>query len=66
MHKCSKCGEWEAEYNYKDKSFKCTACGHVEPVVSRIAHCPYCGKQYVEYTWYDPSSCKYCNRTFVD
>ena len=63
--RCVKCGE-EAEYDYADKLFRCTVCNFKNKTISRPQKCFSCGKPYTEHTWFDPSGCPHCHRSFVD
>ena len=60
---CDKCGQ---PRDYKDHSFVCPKCGYkttMEPVETK---CFSCGKEYTKWTWFDPSSCQHCRKSFVD
>lgn len=67
MQVCNNCGhsDFMFPYNYEFKSLICPDCGHVmkvEPVKRRCR----CGHVYKEYTWFDPSGCSKCHRSFID
>lgn len=51
---------------FSQKQFECTDCGYIEKVVPIKKRCIYCGNEYLEYTWFYPSGCSKCKRSFVD
>lgn len=67
MFKCAQCGKWTAEYDYDQKAFVCQdqQCGHKERVQGRKERCFKCRAEYTEYTWFDPSGCSHCRKSFV-
>jgi hypothetical protein len=62
---CEKCHQIEAEYNYKEHKYVCKKCGHEEEIKPRKCICS-CGECYLKYTWFDPSGCSRCKKSFVD
>lgn len=60
---CDKCGE---SREYRNHSFVCTKCGYTTIVEPTETRCISCGKKYTEYTWFDPSGCQYCGKSFVE
>jgi hypothetical protein len=65
MFKCNNCGKYTARYIYSEKQYECTQCGNVEKVIPKIKKCV-CGHEFIYFTWFDPSGCGYCSRSFVD
>ena len=63
---CVQCGERHAVYNYSEKSFDCHGCRFRNKIVPALRTCPSCGFHYREYTWFDPSRCSNCHKSFVD
>lgn len=66
IFECEECHAWAASYNFKDKTFDCSECGHKKYIEETTAYCPRCGHMYKRRTWFDPSGCEYCNYSFVD
>jgi hypothetical protein len=70
MFVCDKCGLESSNYDSKAHTFKCDetkgGCGHIGEIKPKTAYCFSCGKPYTQYTWFDPSGCPYCHRSFVD
>lgn len=64
--KCVKCGYENTKYNYSEKHFECDACGFKRPILSKQQKCFSCDTTYTEYTWFDPSRCRVCHKSFVD
>lgn len=65
MFECQKCKKWDADYDYKTKEMVCNSCGHREKIIPTKNRC-HCGYTYLEYTWFDPSGCPKCRRSFVE
>lgn len=63
---CRKCGQYTALYDGQHHQYVCTSCGHVEQTTPHEARCWNCGGTYTEWTWFDPSGCPHCYRSFVD
>lgn len=63
---CCECKGSYAYYNFKDKEMICTECHHIRPINGEEKRCSKCRNVYTEFTWFDPSSCPNCNRSFVD
>lgn len=63
---CTQCGERHARYNFAAKTFDCDACRTRQQVIPARRTCPRCGYEYKEYTWFDPSGCVRCHKSFVD
>ena len=66
MFPCDNCEKPTSIYNYKDKKMVCSECGHEQDVKPYKTKCFSCGEPYLEYTWFDPSGCDKCNRSFID
>jgi protein-arginine kinase activator protein McsA len=67
---CS-CGS--TEWNLDDSQLKygiaykvCNQCGHKQQLEVNKEKCYGCGRVYYALTWYKPSGCSYCHRSFVD
>lgn len=65
MFKCPNCKEFTAKYDFIKKTIICSSCSHEETVIPDKANCYRCGREYLRYTWFDPSGCE-CGRSFVD
>jgi hypothetical protein len=67
MYRCHTC-QGQAVYDFDQHLFRCrnAACGAEEPVTPRLRRCIRCGHPYTEYTWFQPSGCPNCGKTFVD
>jgi hypothetical protein len=63
---CEKCGEFESIYDYDKKLFICNSCGHIVYVRWQLKKCWNCGQYYTYYTFFDPSGCHRCGKSFVD
>ena len=66
MFKCPQCNQNTLRYDYKQHRFHCPECNHEELAKSKDRNCFRCGTLYKEYTWFDPSGCVACNKSFVD
>lgn len=67
MFVCNKCGKETAQYNNVKKWFECNNedCRHIEHTKFTIETCS-CGYQFVRHTFFDPSGCKQCKKSFVN
>lgn len=67
MAKCPECNSVNARfpYNYKEKGYQCPICEYIVKVLPIRRRCR-CGHEYDEYTWFDPSGCPSCKRSFVE
>jgi DNA-directed RNA polymerase subunit RPC12/RpoP len=66
MFICDSCSQPEVTYDYQNKKYTCGHCGD-EWIMSPVEKkCFNCGKTYTYYSWFDPSSCPHCSRSFVD
>lgn len=66
MFQCNKCKKFESEWNISITSYICKDCGYVEKVEPKKRSCIYCGQMYNELTWFSPSGCSNCGKSFVD
>ena len=66
MFECEKCHGAFMKYDYEKKQFECEECGYKHEVKPVTRYCCRCLNVYTEYTWFDPSGCPHCHRTFVD
>jgi len=66
IFRCPNCGKESLDYIFSDKKYECKECGYNENVTPFITTCPKCGNTITKYTWFDPSYCKKCNKSFVD
>jgi ribosomal protein S27E len=64
--KCPVCGNYNAQYDSSIKVLKCGVCKLTKTIEPKKANCCSCGKEYVEFTWFDPSGCRNCHKSFVD
>ena len=62
---CFNC-EGDSVYDYETKKFTCKYCGYEFQVTKKKDICPWCGDEYDSYTWFDPSSCLRCRRSFIE
>lgn len=67
MYRCNACHS-QAVYDFEEHLFRCrdAACGAEERVTPRIHRCTRCGHHYLEYTWFQPSGCEKCGKSFVE
>jgi predicted RNA-binding Zn-ribbon protein involved in translation (DUF1610 family) len=66
MFTCTRCNKNKTTYNPIGKFFDCPDCGYIEKATPINRKCFSCGKEYTEFTWFSPSSCPNCNKSFVD
>jgi hypothetical protein len=66
MYRCLECGELNSTYNYDKHAFVCSNCGNEEVMLPKQKHCISCGTQYIMYTFFDPSGCNCCHKSFVE
>ena len=66
MTEIKECKHEDIKYDYNEKKYICQECGYEKKVEPKVSKCYRCGTVYTEYTWFDPSSCKHCKRSFVD
>lgn len=65
MFVCIKCKKKTLEYKGRGV-YKCTNCDYLEKIQGEKSSCVRCGETYYEYTWFDPSGCPRCHKSFVD
>lgn len=63
--RCPNCNKI-MKYNQEQKKCLCKACGVKIAVRPNEETCDCCGQEYLKYTWFDPSGCEKCYRSFVD
>ncbi len=66
MFACEKCGGKAVTYDHMTHAYVCPDCGDVEALSMKYNTCPRCGALVAYYTWFDPSGCSQCGRSFVD
>lgn len=54
-----------AEWNVDKQIYICPECG-LEQMPKPVKRRCFCGHEYTEITWFIPSGCPKCNRSFVD
>lgn len=52
-------------YDLKNEKITCDDCGTIYDEKPRTGSCFKCGAKYKKYTWYSPSGCRKCNKSFV-
>ena len=52
-------------YDLENETITCKDCGTAYSQKPHIGYCPICGTEYKKYTWYIPSGCRECNKSFV-
>lgn len=62
---CPKCEQETLLYDYKDHCYLCE-CGYEYEEKPHKRKCFSCGETYLEYTFFDPSGCNRCHKSFVD
>ena len=65
MFKCPSCEKPTMIYKSLQQKMICP-CGYHEILKGKEKICRRCANSYIEYTWFDPSGCKNCGRSFVD
>lgn len=68
MFLCDKCGLFTAKYDFIKKSFICTNenCKREVLISPQLTKCLECNKDFQYYTWFDPSRCPHCSKSFVE
>lgn len=68
MHglKCPVCGNFRATYDSLTKTLHCGVCGLTKLLEPKKDKCCSCGAPYLAFTWFDPSGCRNCHKSFVD
>jgi len=66
MFECEKCHTYETEYDYKNHEMICKKCGHIEKIEPKQAVCCHCSQPHIQWTWFHPSGCDKCGKSFVD
>jgi len=68
LYRCLKCHKFSAKYDYDNKCYICTnpECKFVEKLSKRKHQCESCWKEFEYWTWFDPSNCPHCYRSFIE
>lgn len=64
---CTKCGRKyvPAQFDTEKKEYECSSCGNIDKAIPEQALCKKCGKEYTQYTWFDPKKCPHCGKVLA-